>query len=106
MKTTSRSSRHPLASRWMQAYVWLMVGAVCLVQARGVVRTCISTGQLCDFGRFYYATLAWRGGGDLYAPNPATPAKIRDTTLHMPNVASPAWHAAVLPFTYLSPVTA
>src|SRR4026208_514448 len=101
----SKGSRaHPLESRAIRVYLWVMLGAVATVQAFGVWRICLLEQQLCDFGRFYYAAANWRTGAfDLFQPNFATPTVMNGQTFEMLNVASPVWHPAVWPFTYLYP---
>ena len=90
-KNTAGSNRsHPLESRAIRFYLWLMLGAVFIVQAFGVWGLCVRGQQLCDFGRFYYAVAAWSTrGADLFQPNFATPKVIDGQTFEMQNVASP-----------------
>jgi hypothetical protein len=84
--------------------MWILLSAVLGVQATGVWAIHVRTGQLSDFGRFYYAVDAWRtAAGDLYQPTFVTPIVVKGQTLEMMNVASPLWHVVALPFTYVSP---
>ena len=96
------SDSHPFAPRLLRAYVWLIAVVVAAFQLRRIFTDCVLEAQLCDFGRFYYAAQAWRAGGELYAPNIATSYPVGGVPFEMQNVASPTWHLAVMPFTYLS----
>src|SRR5687767_14880779 len=106
MAQATLDKSHPLASSGIRAYVWVMLAAVLAVQSAGVWALCVSEQQLCDFGRFYYAVLAWREGGGLYQPNLATSKVINGRPFEMMNVASPLWHLAAWPFTKLPPGSA
>jgi len=60
-----------------------------------------------DFGKFYYATLAFLQGGDMYGPNPATWIPITESiSKHFWNLNPPHFHLAVLPFVLFSPKAA
>src|SRR5580765_7466136 len=101
LNMTTRTS-HPLSSRAIRIYVWILLSAFLVVQAAAVWAIHVRTGQLSDFGRFYYAVDAWRSGaGGLYQPNFATPIVIEGQTFEMTNVASPLWHVIAWPFTYV-----
>lgn len=99
----ARADRHPFAPRAMRLYVWGVVLLMVSFKAEQTYRVNVLHGHLSDFGRLYYAALAWRGGGSLYAPTVATTSIVGETNAQMGNVAAPVFHLLVLPFTYLPP---
>ena len=101
------STAHPLASRRFRVCLWIVFAVIVAVQVRGVWSLCVHGQQLCDFGHFYYAAAAWRtGDASLYAPNLASSVVIDGRQFELRNVASPAWHVVVLPFTFVPPTIA
>ena len=80
-----------------------MALAVIPIRAYKAYQLFVVHGHLADFGRLYYAVIAWRGGGGLYSPTIASPEPYGDIVLEMVNVATPSFHLIVWPFTYLSP---
>ena len=99
----ANSTRHPFAPKALRVYVWCVALLVLAVQGVRIYQLEVQHGHLGDFGRIYYAVISWRAGGELYAPNIATPEIAGETAAEMINVASPMWHLVVLPFTYLRP---
>src|SRR6266542_6104495 len=56
-----------------------------------------------DFGKFYYSARAFLGGGDMYAPSPATDLRFPEApALQFLNMNPPHFHVLVLPFAALS----
>lgn len=102
----SRSSKHPFAKTPIRMIVWVMAVALIPIRAYKAYQLFVVHGHLADFGRLYYAVLAWRGGGGLYTPTVATPEPYGDAIREMVNVATPSFHLIVWPFTWLSPSTA
>lgn len=60
-----------------------------------------------DFGKFYYSTRLFLGGGDMYGPSPATgiPVGPREV-LHFWNMNPPHFHLLLIPLAYLRPAWA
>jgi hypothetical protein len=55
-----------------------------------------------DFGRFFYATAAYRAGHDMYAPSPATPVVLTGSvTVQLLDLNPPLFHALLLPLVRL-----
>jgi Glycosyltransferase family 87 len=100
---TADATHHPLALKGLRGYVWGVTLLVLAFQGVQTYQREVQDGHLGDFGRIYYAVVSWRAGGELYAPNVATPEIVGETAAEMSNVASPTWHLVVLPFTYLRP---
>ena len=99
----ANSTKHPFAPKALRVYVWCMALLVLASQGARTYQLEVQHGHLGGFGRIYYAVVTWRAGGELYAPNAATPETVGETATEMINVASPMWHLVVLPFTYLRP---
>ena len=95
---------HRLGTRRIRVTLWIIIAALIGVQSVGVWGMCVQDRQLCDFGHFYYAAAAWRGGNaGLYDANLASPRVVEGQQFELRNVASPLWHLVVLPFTFVSP---
>lgn len=95
---------HPLAQ---VAFGLIAFVALCY----NVIMLDMVVGQLHgnDFGKFYYATQAWLGGGSLYAPNLATHMEVElgsGNWMEFLNMNPPHFHVLVLPFAWLSLPTA
>jgi hypothetical protein len=99
----AQGRRHPFAPAPLRAFVWVMAVTVVAVRASRAYLLFVVHGHLADFGRLYYAVLAWRDGGGLYTPTVATPEPYGDIMREMVNVATPSFHLIVWPFTYLGP---
>jgi hypothetical protein len=103
-RSRPRRDDHPRALRALHWYAWVLATGVLAVQGYRVYRQEVVERHLSDFGRLYYAVIAWRQGGSLYGTTAASPLVFPDgSMLEMINVASPAWHLVVWPFTALPP---
>lgn len=59
---------------------------------------------MLDFGKFYYSTVAFLQGGDMYGPNPATFHRL-DQIEHL-DLNPPHFHLLLLPLVHLRPLLA
>ena len=76
---------------WDTTYVWAMVQFF----------------HMNDFGKFYYATIAFLNGQDMYGPNPATFIQLTDDYgQHFWNLNPPHFHLLLLPLVQLPELVA
>lgn len=85
-----------------------MLGAVYLLMFHAALTVWMfSRLHMNDFGKFYYATVAYRSGGDLYTPSVATAIPIGSGLEHQfLNLNPPHFHLAMIPFSFLPPTWA
>ena len=76
---------------WDSAYVWAMVQYF----------------HMNDFGKFYYATIAFLNGQDMYGPTPATYLQVTDEYgQNFWNLNPPHFHLLLLPLVHLPELVA
>jgi hypothetical protein len=102
------SRRRGMTMGTLAALAALATGcAAALVWDAVLFNALVTQWNMNDFGKFYYATIGWRAGADLYAPNAASALPVEQVAgIQLLNMNPPHFHLVMLPLSWLSPSAA